>query len=405
LKQRLVEGEKSMDFGNKKLNLALLITLFIFSAQPAYAEKRADGAGEDWPARIAKTAVLEYELWDGNQISTYHRNNGAVVDHTATGDSGLEWPKASGKTAIYASGIWMAGMVQGGIRTAAAEYTREFQPGAFGEDNNDSKYRIYRIYKAEIDAMKAHNATADFDLNNDGVAETITVPTKDYREWPAEDGAPFVDVNGDQVYDYTVDYPDILGDQFHWYIMNDGGSHANLWTTLPLNVEVQTSIFGFDRAPNDALGNTMFVRWVIVNKGEETIDSMFVSIWHDDDVGDANDDFVACDTTLSIGYTYNDGRDAKYGVAVPVSGSDFFQGPLVDAPGDSAELLTWDVDSTGVDLLGNLVSGYHQAMVYDKRMLPLTSFVKYINGDDEYGDPETAEEAYRYMNGLKGSQW
>ncbi|MCH7762819.1 MAG: T9SS type A sorting domain-containing protein [Candidatus Marinimicrobia bacterium] len=393
-----------MDFGNKKLNMALLITFFVYAALPVYAERRTVKDDANWHERMAKTAVLEFELWDGNQISTYHKNNGALVDHTATGDSGLEWPKGSGKTAIFASGLWLAGMVQGGIRTAVAEFAREFQPGAYGENPNDSKYRIYRIYKAEIEGMKAGNSTAEFDLNNDGVSETINIPTKDYREWPADDGAPFIDVDGDGVYDYTVDFPDILGDQFHWYIMNDGGStpHAGVFTTLPLHVEVQTSIFGFDRAPNDALGNTMFVRWVIINKGEETIDSMFVSIWHDADVGDANDDFVACDTTLSIGYTFNDGRDARYGVAAPVSGSDFFQGPLVDAPGDSALLLTWNVDLTGVDDLGNPISGYNQRKVYDKRMLPLTSFVKYINGDDERGDPETAEEAYRYMNGLIG---
>lgn len=392
-----------MDFGNKKLNLTLLVTFLAFAVLPVRGEKRTESEAS-WRERMAKSAVLEFELWDGNQISTYHRNNGAVVDHNATGDSGLEWPKGSGKTAVFASGIWMAGMVDGSIRTAAAEYTREFRPGTLDGDPNDSKYRIYRIFKAEIDGMKAGNSTAEFDLNNDGSAETITIPTKDYREWPVDDGAPYIDVDGDGLYDYTVDFPDILGDQFHWYIMNDGGSteHAGLWATLPLNIDVQTTLFGFDRAPNDALGNTMFVRWVIENKGTDTIDSMFVSIWHDDDVGDANDDFVACDTILSVGYTFNDGRDATYGVAAPVSGSDFFQGPLVDSPGDSAELLTWDLDSTGVDNEGNPVTGYYQKKVYDKKMLPLTSFVKYIRGDDRFGDPETAEETYNYMNGLVG---
>ena len=304
---------------------------------------------------------------------------------------------------MFQSGIWMAGMVGGAIRTAASEYTSEYVPGPYGGNPDASLNRIFRIYKAEVDAMKAGLSTAEFDLNNDGVAETISIPTKDYREWPADLGAPFIDVDGDGAYDYTVDYPDILGDQFHWYVMTDEGSHANLWATPALNVEVQTSIFGFDRPPTDALGNTMFVRCVIINRGTETIDSMFVSIWHDDDVGDANDDFVACDTVLSIGMTFNDGRDATYGVGAPVSGSDFFQGPIVDAPGDSATILTWDPGHTGVDGEGNPISGYYKRKIYDKRLLPMTSFVKYIRGDDDYGDPETAEEAYRYMNGRKGS--
>jgi len=393
-----------MDFKGKKLNIALIVAFLANTALPVYAKERIEDYKESWQERMAKTAVLEYKLWDGNQIATYHRNNGAIVDHNATGDSGLEWPKGSDRTAIYASGIWLAGMVEGSIRTAVAEFAREFQPGIHGGDPNDNQYRIYRLYKAEVDGMKAGNATAEFDLNNDGTAEIITIPTRDYREWPAHDGAPFIDVDGDGLYDYTVDFPDILGDQFHWDVTNDEGStpHAGVFATLPLNVEVQTSMFGFDRAPNDALGNTMFVRWVVENKGDDTIDSMFVSLWHDADVGDANDDFVACDTLLSIGYTYNDGRDAVYGNAAPVSGSDFFQGPLVDAPGDSATLLTWDPDLTGTDDLGNLVSGYVQEKIYDKRMLPLTSFVKYINGDDLFGDPETAEECYNYMNGLIG---
>jgi len=65
-------------------------------------------------------------------------------------------------------------------------------------------------------------------------------------------------------------------------------------------------------------------------------------------------------------------------------------------------VLTWNVNNTGLDDLGNPVTGYYQRQIPGKRMLPMTSFVKYIRGDDNYGDPETAEEAYNYMNGKIG---
>ncbi len=375
----------------KIINFTALSLALVFSI--ANAKDNKDDSTNLHNLLNAKTATLEHELWDGNQISTYHGNHGDFVSYHVTGNSGLEWPKGSQKTAVFQAGLWLAGIVDNSIRTAAAEYTCEFEPGPYAGNPDDAGNRIYRIYKAEIVAMLAGLSTANMDLNNDGTAETVSIPTRDYREWPVSLGAPFVDVDGDGAYDYTIDYPDILGDQFHWYVMNDGNPdiHTPLWATQPLNIEVQTSIFGFDRPPNDALGNTMFIRWVMVNKGTQPIDSMFVSIWHDDDVGDANDDFVGCDTSLSVGFTYNDGSDVTYGTAAPVSGSDFFQGPTVPSPGDTATILTWSKEL-----------GYHKKDLPGKRTLPLSSFVKYIRGDDNYGDPETAEETYNYMNGKIG---
>ena len=91
-------------------------------------------------------------------------------------------------------------------------------------------------------------------------------------------------------------------------------------------------------------------------------------MWHDDDVGDATDDLVACDTELSLGYTYNDtDGDSQFGVEAPASGADFFKGPIVPSVGDFATKLTW-----------NLEKGYHLDTIPDHLQLPLTSFAKYI---------------------------
>ena len=44
-----------------------------------------------------------------------------------------------------------------------------------------------------------------------------TLPTDDFSNWPVHDGAPWKDVNGDGYYNPAdCDYPDILGDVFHW---------------------------------------------------------------------------------------------------------------------------------------------------------------------------------------------
>ena len=56
---------------------------------------------------------------------------------------------------------------------------------------------------------------------------------------------------------------------------------------------------------------------------------MILAQWSDPDLGNANDDYVGCDTTLSLGFVYNgDNNDESgYGAAPPAMGYDFFQGP------------------------------------------------------------------------------
>ena len=106
-------------------------------------------------------STVEHTVWDGNQISTWHGNHGDVVSYHVTGNSGLEWPKGSGKLAVFQSGIWLASgrsKVPGGewedeIRTAAAEYSVEFVPGTInGQDG-----QIYEIHKTEVDAFLSND--------------------------------------------------------------------------------------------------------------------------------------------------------------------------------------------------------------------------------------------------------
>ncbi len=393
----------------KRLFIFIFTMNIVLAAVPANKQNLYHG-----PVYKSLSAPVEHVLWNGNQISTIHGNHGDVASYHVTGNSGLEWPKGSGKLAVFQSGIWLASgksKAPGAnwveeLRSAAAEYTVEFVPGAIGSENTNTG-KIYQIQKIEIDAFLENDwatfssMTLDLPMTVIDGASAFTelistdLPSNDFANWPVNDGAPWVDVDGDGEYDpeNDGDYPEILGDMFHWYVMNDAdpAQHTPLWGTPPMNVDVQTSIFGFNQA--GAMGNIIFMRWVLINKGSDELDSVFVSMWHDDDVGDATDDLVACNVDLSVGYTYNDADgDATYGLEVPAAGADFFQGPIVDSPGDTATVLTWGQGK-----------GYYLRKFADKKKLGLTSFAKYINGDEIFDDPENAEEAYRYMNGLVGN--
>jgi hypothetical protein len=117
-------------------------------------------------------------------------------------------------------------------------------------------------------------------------------PFKNYR-------LPNPTVPGDSV---DVPGPDVVGDMMMWSVYNDAdpANHTNdAGGSAPLGVEVQQTTFAFNR--QGALGNIVFLKWLVINKGTNQLDSMFVSMWSDPDLGGAADDLVGCDTTLSLG--------------------------------------------------------------------------------------------------------
>ena len=343
----------------RKIFIILLVALFFTATitvdiQDNFAEEKKSGKNT---ARMAKVMGIDYPWWVPNRIGNYMSNNGLLVTDNVTGSSGMEWPAGSGNTINYASGIWLAGYKDGAIVTAVAEYATEYQPGKItgwspgvagtADNPQDSRYKTYIIYQS--------------DLVN---------PSDDYLNWPVEDGAP-VDENGD---------PLLIGTSTVWAVFNDMSTtlHNNILQTKTMGVEVQMLAWAFNRP--DAFGDMMFFKFTFINKGGKDITDTYVSFWADIDVGDAND-LVGCDTLLSLGYMYKTGSDGSYGDNPPAIGYDFFQGPIVASPGDTA-----------------FVSG---RQVLDFKNLGMGSFAKYINGGPaQYSDPETGPEAYNFMLGL-----
>ncbi|NIR65901.1 MAG: hypothetical protein GWN00_25955, partial [Aliifodinibius sp.] len=182
------------------------------------------------------------------------------------------------------------------------------------------------------------------------------------------------------------DLPDLLGNRVFWTVYNDG-TPISLRTprlqTDPIGIEVQQHTWAFARG--DELGNVIFFRYKFVNPTDNFIDDLVFTIWTDPDLGDHEDDLIGSDTTLSLGYIYNDADDLQYGANPPAFGIDFFQGPVVESPGDTA--LLFRGPHFGVDTL------------LDHRNLPMTSFMYYINGDPTIGDPNNASIARNYQLG------
>lgn len=354
--------------------LAILVVAFIVAN--SFGAERSDRRN-----RLQKgsgTTVTEYQNFDGNRINNIMGNNGQYVSHVVTGNSGMEWPKGTFKLIDFAAGVWVAGLVNDTPRTAAAEYAVEFAPGiilpsGLPDDPSKPEYKWYKIDREDLEAALDYDET--------------TVPKSDYRNWPFNLGAPALpkaDGSGDSLDPSGSRIPGLLGDQMLWCVFNDADPtpHANVFSSPPIGVEVQMTVWGYNRT--DAFGDMMFVKALLIHKGTQTLDSAFIALWDDPDLGDAADDYVGCDTSLSLGYCWNgDNVDATYRpLAPPAIGRDFFQGPIVPSPGDTAYVS------------GRRIPGY--------RNLGMYAFARYTNGATYPDrDPESAIEVYRYMNGTR----
>ncbi|NOZ04636.1 MAG: T9SS type A sorting domain-containing protein, partial [FCB group bacterium] len=123
-----------------------------------------------------------------------------------------------------------------------------------------------------------------------------------------------------------------------------------------------------------------FLRYLIINKGNHLLDSVFIASWNDPDIGDANDDLNGSDSALGLAYTYNDSNgDVWYGSIVPAVGTIVLQGPMVYSPGDTAFMF------------GRSVPDY--------RNLPMTSFSKSYKAG-AWGDPHSATAVFNAAQGL-----
>lgn len=282
-----------------------------------------------------------------------------------------EVPKGSGNHAVFNAALWVGGLVNDSLRIAAARYGGyEFWPGplsASGTPPADCADfdNLAPLYREDVERYEQFG----------DVSHRL-------RDWAWQWGAPVLDGDGDRS-NYNLaggDRPELLGDQTVWWVMNDMGNVHNSTDSQPLGLEVRASAFAFNTV--GTVGNTTFYRYQLQYKGTSLLDSAYVALFLDTDLGDFGDDLVGSDTTLGMGYTYN-GRneDGDYGEAPPALGISFIRGPR--AFPDSL-----DNDRDGI------------IDEHDER-LRLTGFMYYNSSGNVQGDPTTGPEYYNYMR----SRW
>ena len=294
------------------MRLLLVLVLTLSLAAPA------------WAARDFWTKL------DANRLEFTVSNVGTFGFDPEQNESTFEYPRDSGQHCLFAGGLWVGAKVAGEVRVALAEYATEWAPGPMESGTFRADVPEFRVYK-----VSAHDTT--------GAAAWMAYAVPQGAPTTADGTAPLV-----------------LGSQTTWAIYNDAdpARHAtNAGGTAPLGLEVAQLAWSCEEPT--ARRSMAFLHYRLRNGGNATIDSAYVALWGDVDLGGGLDDRMGSDVPRGLVYTYNgDNQDNVYGQIPPALGFKRLEGPPLAAmntyiggsdPGNALD--TWSL------LQGRQVSG------------------------------------------------
>jgi hypothetical protein len=395
--------------GIKNTGLALLAVLAVSgqagareSMGTAHHKSISQRSTDDGCAPSALSTAIDMDI---NNVRARVMTGGDMWWNIGEQVAEYEIPKGSGKSSQFAASCWIGGYdAQGQLKVAAQTYRQEgndYWPGALDDNGKITKDvcaawdYIWKVDKATIlqfiALSKAHGATTSttYDAINywpssgNTNAKNIGTNASVYSYMiNTHSYAPFVDLNGDGQYEPSNgEYPLINGDQFLWWVFNDAGNVKQQSQTASIGVEVQTS--GFAYATQDFLNNATFYNYRVINRGALTMDSTYIAVWDDCDLGWYYDDFIGCDTSRGLGIQYNGTNDDgaggghpvnSYGPYPPQVGLDFFQGP-------------------------KRVIKDHKGVLDSSVQLGMTNFTYFNNDNSVIGNPNNGIQIYYYMTG------
>ena len=250
-----------------------------------------------------------------NNISTKFKNNGISDIDIYESSSGFVFPKGTGKTAVYMSGLlWGAILnrpgeldphVGGSVYRSGLQGGKIISPG-IAEDPSLPHVRIYRVRPDVYPGGPWIDLCVEAYDEGKTEIEIRTQYELDWTEWRAQDGAPFDDIDANGLYDPIVDIPGIPGaSQTIWFVANDLNEQNTffMYGTAPMGIEYQATYWEYHNG--SFLDNLFFRKYKLINKSTYPFNDMYVSMWSDPDIGSSGDDFVGCDTTLNMVYAYN----------------------------------------------------------------------------------------------------
>lgn len=406
--------------------LAILSNVTVFGREKAASERKPQNASNGLGQKVMANCAApksSRELWYNNVRTIVYSGGDMWWDLNGNNNAYYYVPavqnRNSGISSSFAGSIWLGGLDVGGqLKVAAMTYRQngiDFWPGpldtvnASADPEQCAKFdNIYSMKRVDVDNFVTSNGK---------------IVTDEILAWPGNgisdknQGrrlAPFVDLNGDGVYDPTTgDYPaydyynkaekdnlgfcktKLFGDYTLFWVFNDNGGIHTETQGVPIGVEVRAQAFAFKT--NDEINNMTFYSYEVYNRSSFQLNNTYFTIWNDADLGYYLDDYVGCDVKRGLGYIYNaDPFDETasgtngYQDYPPALGCDFFRGPLADYNAETGKGDGIDNDQDGItDEVGETIQ--------------MSRFTYYNNNIGAFPpqttNPDIAVHYYNYMTG------
>lgn len=388
----------------KKSIVALVLAVVVCSS--VFAREDIGKPANPSPARVMSNGCPQDQgaaFLELNNVRVRIMDEGDMWWNPGTNSPQYFVPKGGTACSLFAGSLWIGGLDAGGqLKVSAMTYRQngeDFWAGpldtatvSITTTECQAYDKLYPMTRQEVQ---------DFVDNKDP-----KYLTQDILNWPGNGNsayneakylAPFVDVNGDGIYEPTSgDYPaydltgkntscknELFGDATLWWVFNDEGNIHSESGGLAIGLEIRAQAFEFQT--NDAVNNMTFYNYQVINRSSYQINKTYFGSWVDPDLGNGADDFVGCDVGRGMGYCFNgeptdpDGSGAFAGETgyhnyPPAIGVDFFQGPKADK---------------------NDTSCYVQ-----NGLIGMAHFVYYNNDFSVIGNPQNASHYYNYLQGL-----
>ncbi|MBL7943377.1 MAG: T9SS type A sorting domain-containing protein [Flavobacteriales bacterium] len=380
---------------------------------------------------LAFTCLLSQSsaVLDINNAHALVNVNSVFFNDSASSMANFEVPAGNDVHTIYANRFWIGGVgFDEQLKLAAGTYgpnldgSTDFYPGPLtidgtastNQETMEAYARVWKVNQADVIIHKAY-----FDAIQNGTVE-IEFPDgyeipEYFMDWPAhgdvEQGfdiyvAPFCDYDEDGLYNPSNgDAPMICGDQAIYLIMNDnGGSHLESGGQQ-IGVEIHVMVYGFD-ASESFLDNTVFAKYKIINRSNQTLQDALVAVWTDMDIGGSADDYVGTQVQLGAVYGHNsDAFDepvfgsAGYGSSTPAQAVQILAGPRMDADGTD-NIFPGDITEFETNSYGPYGSGFGDG-IPDNERLGLSNSMQYQNSSNPMNGEMTAPiHYYNYMRSI-----
>ncbi|HVP36939.1 MAG TPA: T9SS type A sorting domain-containing protein [Terriglobales bacterium] len=276
-----------------------------------------------------------------NNIKMPIQNDAIFGQNPFTGRAGTEWPQGTGNMYIYGAGIWIGAQIPsgGGFKKVVS----------YGYNPNDG-------YSEWGPGIITAPYTADHGGTDAGTMWPIVLSTEVNSWTPRADSLwPVKDSLGN---------PKFVSAEDSWCFYNDADStyhDAQARAGDQLNVFVKQTTYSFNSALDK---NIIFVVWDIYNQGDRDLDSVYIGITCDPDLGNATDDMIGFDSTRNFCWVYNYNLEFDQDIQgrPGMMGFRYFQSPLDSAGGTqlgltALTLFTLDTDPANDQERYNLMAG------------------------------------------------